>query len=93
MKTILKAFANNSLQTDFVRVPPNSDYARFIKKFSDYEKELLSLINEQEKNLFEQLSNTHEELLSLTATDRFIQGYRLGVLMTIEVYAGRDSLL
>lgn len=64
-----------------------------IKKLSDAEHALRAALNEQETELLNAYVNAQEKIDYLSGTDRFIYGYRLGVLMTMEVFRTSDEIL
>lgn len=93
MKSILKEFANDNLHPgsrDFVR---NSDYGRATKRLSDTETALLASLCEPEKKLLNDFIKAQEDIHYLSNIDRFIYGYRLGVLMTMEVFQTSDDIV
>ena len=91
MQRTLEAFANDALQVEVD-----------VKKRSKEHQEACSLSIELEQRLEEQLTDSNKKLLEelmeamalescYYAQERFIHGYRLGVLMTVEVFMGSDK--
>jgi len=62
-----------------------------MRTLSDAETKLLSMLDGEVKEIFQRYVNAYAESCELTEVDRFICGYRLGVLMTMEVFWGRDE--
>lgn len=93
MQSILEEFArgNISLQTRFFK--KNSHYEHAMLQLIETEEKLFSALNEQETELLKTFSETQSEVSFLSGIDRFIYGYRLGVLMTMEVFNGKDDLI
>ena len=69
----------------------DSHYGRVMKTLSYTETELLSVLDGEVKETFQQYIKACAESGELTEVDRFICGYRLGVLMTMEVFCGRED--
>ena len=93
MGKILEAFANDELciEPAYAKLSPQR------KKLLDQSGELLTKLNEklndEEQELLSRFINTILDENYLYAQDRFIRGYRLGVLMTTEVFSEQDSYL
>lgn len=93
MKNILEDFANDHLQPDSRYFTPNSEYARAIEQLADAENTLRTAIGEPERKLLDDYIKAQDEVIYLTKTDRFIYGYRLGVMMTMEVCHTSDQFV
>ena len=93
MESILEAFANDNLEVLPLSYPdsPKSDY--LLKEANRISTVLEPLLNTSAKELLNKLEDIHSKLGEISATERFIQGYRLGVLMTFDVFNGLDSLM
>ena len=93
MGKILEAFAEDELciEPAYVELSPQR------KKLLDQCDELLTKLNEkldnEEQELLTRIINTILDENHLHARDKFIRGYRLGVLMTTEVFSEQDSYL
>ena len=91
MGKILEAFANDELciEPEYVELSPQR------KKLLDQCDDLLTRLNEklndEEQELLTRIINTILDENLLHARDKFIRGYRLGVLMTTEVFTEQDS--
>ena len=93
MGMMLEAFANDNLQPGSRFFKRDSEYGRAIKRVADTEEALRAMLRKPERELLEELMDAQGELSGISDTDRFIYGYRLGVLMTVEVFAESDKLL
>ena len=93
MESILHAFANENLVVGPSSFSRNSAEGQAMKKLCDMEAALNAVLNDEEKELLEQLEAAQREVSSLSSTERFLYGYRLGVLMTTEVFTGYPSLV
>ena len=93
MGKILEAFANDELCIE----PVYAELSPQRKKLLDQSGELLTKLNgklnDEEQELLSRFINTILDENHLYAQDRFIRGYRLGVLMTTEVFSEQDSYL
>ena len=55
----------------------------------DSEDKLMSALDGELKETFKQFIEALGECNSIESNNRFINGYRLGVLMTVEVFIGQ----
>lgn len=69
-----------------------SRYGRVLKTLVDSEEKLSSALSADLRETLVTFIEAQAELNALSSNERFIYGYRLGVLMTIDVYAGKDDL-
>jgi len=53
----------------------------------------MSALDGELKEIFKQHIDARAESDFITGIDRFIYGYRLGVLMTMEVFSGRGDAI
>ena len=85
MKNIRIDFANDNLQPNARFFRQGSEYGLAIERICQREGALLAALGKTEK--------AQDEINCLTKTDQFIYGYRLGVLMTMEVFRTSDELV
>ena len=93
MKSILKEFALGNILTEPRFFTKDSHYGKVMKQLSTSKDKLLTVLGEEEKQILESYSEAQQEIASLSSLDQFIYGYRLGTLMTMEVFNGKDSLI
>lgn len=93
MKNILIDFANDNLQPNARFFRQGSEYSLAIERICQREDALLAALGETETALFKDYVEAQDEINYLTKTDQFIYGYRLGVLMTMEVFRTSDELV
>lgn len=93
MKSILEEFARGNIAPGPRFFKQDSRYARAIKKLTECEDELLAALSEDEKGTLKEFTDTQADIDTLTGVDSFIHGFRLGVLMTVEVFEGKDDLI
>ena len=89
MKSVLKEFYYGNIQPGSKGFKRDSEYARTIAKLSKLVDELLAELGAQNKGKFMEIDDLKDNLASLSCLDNFIDGYRLGVLMTVEVFIGQ----
>ena len=87
MERILEALANDDLSTMVSTVKDNPEYNQSMKEICEIENVLYAALNPTESSLLKKLEDLQLDVAELSATARFIDGYRLGVLMMAEVLA------
>ena len=75
------------INVDVYRKDPQSQQLCSI--YSEYEDRLRSMLDGEALELFARYIKAQAEVSQMNETDRFIYGYRLGVLMTMEVFNGK----
>jgi len=93
MKSVLEDFAYGNISSDLRSFRKDSRFGRTMKKLTDSESKLYAVLNEQEKELLKNFADAQAEINLLSCVDRFICGYRLGVLMTAEIYNDAEDLI
>jgi len=92
MKSILEEFAQGNISPE-PRFLKNSEYEKAVNALSEAEKKLYNLLDDNGRELLNALIDAQGKVNHLANTDKFIYGYRLGVLMTMEVFDGKADLL
>ena len=92
MKSILREFALGNISMDG-SIKKDSEYARAARKMVDYEEKLKFALNEEHKEMVDNFINAHDEVNLIEANEKFVCGYRLGVLMTMEVFNGIEDVI
>jgi len=93
MKSILEEFAYGNISPEPRFFKKDSHYGRTMKILSDSEEKLLSVLDGELKDTLKKFSEAQAEISLLSGVDRFMYGYRLGVLMTMEVFNSKDDLI
>ena len=93
MGKLLEAFAEDRLITQNPFFESDSPYGVTIRKLVEAEDRLRADLNQEEKKKLSDMTDLQSELTGIEGNERFISGYRLGVLMTMEVFAGCDGLI
>jgi hypothetical protein len=91
MKSILYDFACGNLSPEQRVFKKGSRYGRAMNVLSDSEEKLLSALDGELREAFKQFSEAQSEISHLSDIDKFICGYRLGVLMTMEVFNYKEG--
>lgn len=91
MGKILDAFADGRLYTEeeFEKLSPG--YLELSDKAFRLQEELEERLNDEERDLLNELIDTIFDECCFYARNRFVRGYRLGVLMTMEVFDQQDT--
>ena len=87
MERILEALANDDFSTMASTIKENQEYGESMKEICEIENILYAALNPTESGLLKKLEDLQLDVAELSATARFIDGYRLGVLMMAEVFA------
>ncbi|CUX74781.1 DUF6809 family protein [Enterocloster clostridioformis] len=93
MNRILEAFAEDNLAINPTTYRGNHEYMKAIKVMYKTAETLDTKLNDEEKKLFEQFRDAQSDGNHIYEVDRFIRGYRVGVLMMVEVFMGASGLL
>ena len=87
MRSILEQFANGELPKSKPS-NQNPEYKRALTIAADCEQKLLAKLNDEEKAIFEAFIDAQLDLENSTGTEQFVEGFKLGMLMAIEVLRG-----
>ena len=63
------------------------------KEYDKIKKQLENLLNEDGKELLNELLDTHIDGKSYSDSNAFIEGFRIATMMMVEVYYDKDNLL
>lgn len=93
MGRILEALADDNLSINPTTYKGTPEYRKAIKAMYKTTEELEKKLNEEEKKIFEQFRDAQLNESSIYGVDRFIRGYRLGVLMMFEVFTETSDFI
>ncbi len=93
MGKILDAFADGSLCVEEEVEERSHEYQWLSEKACRLQEELEERLCDEDRELLEDLVDTVFEESCSYAQRRFIRGYRLGVLMTVEVFDRQDTYI
>ena len=91
MGRILEAFAEDEIHV----IPSNEiqspKHQKLFDKVCELQEKLEEKLNNEDKKLLDELMDAVAEESSCYAQSKFIRGYRLGVLMTMEVMSEQET--
>ena len=73
------------------RMTPGSEIEKAIARTASYEKQLMEQLEETEQDALTKLIRSQHEINSITATENFILGFRLGVRLMAECMDDNDG--
>ena len=91
MRTILEDLYYGNITPNEQRMTPNSELKRAVDRVASYEKQLMELLEETEQEVLTKLIRSQHEIDSITATENFILGFRLGVRIMAECMDENDG--
>ena len=93
MKNVLEEFARGNINPNVGSVKRGSDYDRLGKALVEAENKIVAGLGEELQDTMKQYIDLQGDTNLISTTDSFIYGYRLGVLMTMEVFNGNDNAI
>ena len=86
--SILEEFAYGNLEPLNNNYGRDPEYRQALGIVLELEERFLDALSDLEKELYSKYTKAQDELEIMLNTNAFTQGYRLGVLMTTEVFMG-----
>lgn len=93
MGKILEALANDQLVFATKYFENGTDYDQAAKRWIEADRSLRAMLNAEGSKHLDDLNGARSQLSSLSGTDSFCIGFRLGALMLVEVFTERDGLI
>lgn len=93
MGKILEAFLNDQLRIDEVTVKRTPEHQELCEKGYNLQEKLSKTLNSEEKEILTELVDTLFREGSFDAQRKFERGYRLGVLLTTEIFTEQETFL
>jgi len=93
MEKILEEFARGNIRPNVGAVKRGPRYDRMGKALVEAENKITAGLGEELQDTMKKYIDLQGETNLISTTDSFIYGYRLGVLMTIEVFNGNDNAI
>lgn len=93
MGKILKEFARNNFYTNIQNEKRSPEREKLCEQIFTMQTELEEKLNNTEKKLLNQLMDIIADENSCYAQEKFIRGYCLGVLMTMEILTEQEICL
>ena len=91
MGKILEAFADEQLFVILAEAKRSPEHQNAINKGCKLQEKLEERLNDEDKKLLSELMDMVSEESSCDAQSKFIRGYSLGVLMTMEVMMEKET--
>lgn len=91
MGNILDAFAQDELHVIPSEEIRSLRHQKLYDRACELQEKLEEKLNNEEKELFNELMDVMADENCCYAQSKFIRGYRLGTLMTMEVMAGQET--
>ena len=92
MKSILEQFACGSINPAIRFIKRGSTYEKAGNTLCAAEEKLRAVLNEDERLLLTALIEAQGAVNDIANMDKLVHGYRLGALMTMEVFSGKEDL-
>ena len=93
MKSILHEFAYGNINPAEHSMRKTHHYKRTLKKLNEYDSTLQSSMDEKTQELFKLYTDALAEIHCVDETDKFIYGFKLGLLITAEVFVGKNTVV
>ena len=92
MASILEQFAYGNITPEAQFFQRDSEYGRAMEYVERNEEKLLGRLGADDKEIFQAYVDMQGEVNQLTAVKNLIYGFKLGLTMTAEAFAGLDDL-
>ena len=89
-KTLEDLYYGNIIPNE-QQMTPGSELKRAVDRVAKYEKQLMEQLEETEQETLTKLIRPQHEINSITATENFILGFRLGVRIMAECMDDNDG--
>ena len=91
MRTILEDLYYGNITPNEQRMVPDSEMKKAVDRVASCEKQLMEQIGETEQETLTKLIRSQHEINSITATENFILGFRLGARLMVECMDENDG--
>ena len=91
MRTILEDLYYGNIIPNEQQMTPGSELKRAVDRVAKYENQLMEQLEETEREALTKLIRSQHEINSITATENFILGFRLGVRIMAECMDDSDG--
>lgn len=91
MRTTLEDLYYGNITPNEQRMVPGSELKKAVDRVTGCEKQLMEQLGEAEQEILTKLIRSQHEINSITATENFILGFRLGVRIMAECMDGNDG--
>ena len=91
MRTTLEDLYYGNITPNEQRMVPGSEMKKAVDRVTSCEKQLMEQLGEAEQETLTKLIRSQHEINSITATENFILGFRLGVRIMAECMDENDG--
>ena len=91
MRTTLEDLYYGNITPNEQRMVPGSEMKKAVDRVTSCEKQLMEQLGEAEQETLTKLIRSQHEINSITATENFILGFRLGVRLMVECMDENDG--
>ena len=91
MRKNLEDFYYGNITPNEQRMVPGSEMKKAVDRVTSCEKQLMEQLGETEQTILTKLIRSQHEINSITATENFILGFRLGVRLITECMDDNDG--
>lgn len=92
MPSVLETLYHGNIRPDEKCYAPDSPYMQAVCLERINLDKLMATLNEDEKELFGKYCDAHDELENITHYDIYTYALKFGMLLTAEVFMGRDEI-
>lgn len=93
MGKILQALASDNLSAEPSIYKGTSAYNKARDTYCSLGEKLLSVLNDDEKQLLEDYTSAQADESQLYSADRFVSGFKIGLLMAVETFTETDEFI
>lgn len=90
MKSILEEIYYGRLNPEERSVPTDPAYRPLNRKISEHMEEIKQKFSESDFEIIEKILDLNDESNSMLTSAAFVEGFRMGVLVMVEVFGGED---
>ncbi len=93
MKSILEELCVGNIHAGDRSFRRGSEYDRVSKAFVEADDKFRSMLDESQIKAYEDVQAAHYKVHYMELTDKFIYGFRMGLLIAMEVYNTSDDFI
>ncbi len=93
MKSILEELYYGNLNPSGRFFKPDSEHYRVSNSFAEASDKFRSMLDESQKKAYEDVQAARYKVDNMELTDKFIYGFRMGLLMAMEAYNTSDDYI
>ena len=91
MRKTLEDLYYGNITPNEQQMVPGSEMAKAVARVTSCEKQLMEQLGEVEQTILTKFVRSQHEINSITATENFILGFRLGVRLMVECMDDNDG--